>query len=410
MIAALLAAGFLAILGQVNAGAAADQTTPAPSRIRWKHLSSTRGELPVPGPSTQQTGAIVADFDRDGVNDFVLSFRQRPPALVWYRRTKAGWDRQVIEADYLTIEAGGAVHDLDGDGDLDLVFGADYQGKSLWWWENPFPAFEAGRSWTRREIKGSGATQHHDQVFGDFLGRGTPQLSFWNQGASRLFLAEVPADPKHEGPWALAAIHQAEHSAKGPPYLEGLAAADIDADGKLDLLAGNGWLRHTDGQAFRFIPIAEHGGRIAAGHFKPGRFPQVVIAPGDGVGPLMLFDCAGDPADPKAWSGRDLIGRPLIHGHSLQLGDLDADGNLDIFAAEMAKWTESKADPDHSGATAWILYGDGQGRFQTTVLTRGIDFHEARVADLDGDGDLDILDKPYNWQAPRVDVWINEGH
>jgi hypothetical protein len=99
----------------------------------------------------------------------------------------------------------------------------------------------------------------------------------------------------------------------------------------------------------------------------------------------------------------------MVHGHSLQLADIDGDGHLDIFAAEMAKWQERKAEPDHPDATAWILLGDGQGRFRTTVLSRGIDFHEARVADLDGDGDLDILDKPYNWDAPRVDVWLNQG-
>jgi hypothetical protein len=39
----------------------------------------------------------------------------------------------------------------------------------------------------------------------------------------------------------------------------------------------------------------------------------------------------------------------------------------------------------------------------------GHGFHETRVADLDGDGDLDILNKPYNWEAPRVDVWLNNG-
>lgn len=33
----------------------------------WQNLSSKRGELPVPpGGSTQQTGAVVADFDGDG--------------------------------------------------------------------------------------------------------------------------------------------------------------------------------------------------------------------------------------------------------------------------------------------------------------------------------------------------------
>ena len=38
----------------------------------------------------------------------------------------------------------------------------------------------------------------------------------------------------------------------------------------------------------------------------------------------------------------------------------------------------------------------------------GIGFHEARVADLNGDGKLDVLDKPYNWEAPRVDVWLQQ--
>src|SRR5262245_24915239 len=47
----------------------------------WQHLSSKTGDLPVPGPSTQQTGALVADLDKNGIADFVLGFRQKAPAL-----------------------------------------------------------------------------------------------------------------------------------------------------------------------------------------------------------------------------------------------------------------------------------------------------------------------------------------
>ena len=149
----------------------------------WQNLSSKRGEVPTPpGGSTQQTGAVVADFDGDGVNDFILSFRQKAPALVWYRRTAAGWDPYVIEKDYLPIEAGGAVCDIDGDGDLDVVFGGDWQSDEVWWWENPAPNFDPKVPWKRHLIKKGGKTQHHDQVFGDFLGTGKPQLAFWNQG------------------------------------------------------------------------------------------------------------------------------------------------------------------------------------------------------------------------------------
>src|SRR5579864_4784141 len=98
---------------------------------RWQHLSTATGDLPLPGPSTQQTGALVADLDKDGTNDFVVSFRQVAPALVWYRRTGRGWDRYVIEPQFLTVEAGGAVYDIDGDGDPDIVFGGDWQSDEV---------------------------------------------------------------------------------------------------------------------------------------------------------------------------------------------------------------------------------------------------------------------------------------
>ena len=75
----------------------------------------------------------------------------------------------------------------------------------------------------------------------------------------------------------------------------------------------------------------------------------------------------------------------------------------------MAKWTEKKSEPDNPKAEAVMFFGDGRGGFRKEVFTRGMGFHKARVADLNGDGRMDILDKPYNWDAPRVDVWLQEG-
>lgn len=365
----------------------------------------------MPGESQEQTGALVAKIDPLGrATDFVLSFRQKAPALVWYRRQKQGWLRYVIEKEFLTVEAGGAAYDIDGDGDLDVVFGGDYQSSQLWWWENPAPQFDPAVSWKRHLIKETGAKQHHDQIFADLKGLGKPQLVFWNQGSKTLYLAEIPTDPRHSGPWPLEVIfsgqagEQVENAAR---YAEGLDAYDVDGDGRVDLLAGNSWFRYTGGR-FRPVRVGTIGGRIKAGKFRPGKYAQIVIAPGDGSGPLKLYECQGDPEKAESWSGRDLLSRDMVHGHTLDVGDIDGDGNLDIFAAEMAKWGP-KPEQAHPQATAWILYGDGRGGFRKTVLATGDGWHEGKLADLDGDGRLDILNKPYTWDAPRVDVWLNRG-
>lgn len=89
------------------------------------------------------------------------------------------------------------------------------------------------------------------------------------------------------------------------------------------------------------------------------------------------------------------------YGHSLSVVDFNNDGNLDIFCAEM------RLDGGNPEAKIYLLFGDGDGNFKTTIVDRGFDLHESRIADLDGNGTLDILGKPYNWDTPRLDVWLN---
>jgi hypothetical protein len=375
----------------------------------WTHLSSAKGELPDPAGSNQQTGALVAHLSKGRAADIVIAFRVHAPALIWIRRTEKGWTRHVIDRDFLPLEAGGAAHDIDNDGDLDIVFGEDASGNKLYWWENPFPNFDAGVPWTRRVIKADGVNQHHDQIFGDFKGTGKPQIVFWNQRAKTLFIADIPADPRRAPKWPLEVVYsgqageQVENAAQ---YAEGVDAFDVDGDGRTDLCAGNSWFKY-EGQRFKPIRVGTSGGRIRAGRFKQGKVPQIVIAPGDGSGSLKFYVANGDPTEAGSWQGREVLERPMVHGHTLDVADIDGDGHLDIFAAEMAKWSNKPGPPDHPNATAWILYGDGNGRFRKTVLVSGHGWHEGKLGDFDGDGDIDILNKPYTWSAPRLDLWLN---
>jgi sugar phosphate isomerase/epimerase len=395
---ALVAATFLV------AGLAGAQMDPV-----WQNLSSKRGEIPAPpGGSTQQTAALVGDFDGNGINDFILAFREKAPALVLYRRVADGWKNFVIETNYLAIEAGGAACDIAGNGNLDVVFGGDYSSDSLWWWENPGPHADPNVPWKRHLIKSGGAHQFHDQVFGDFLGTGRPQLVFWNNSERKLYLAEIPKDPKSSTAWPLLLVATVNNT-ESAPYPEGLCAFDVDGDGRLDIIAYDTWYKYQGDRTFKPVKFAHVGGRVVAGYFKPSKVAQIVVASGDGNGPLRWYECPGNPENANDWIGHDLLDRETIHAHSLKVGDINRDGHLDIFCAEMAKWVEPNTQRDNPTATAWVFYGDGKGGFTKTEIVEGNGWHEAQLADLDGDGDLDILSKPYNWDAPRVDIWLNGG-
>jgi FG-GAP-like repeat len=362
--------------------------------IRWVHLSSKKEDLPSPGAATQQTASVILDVDKDGLNDFIIGARGAAPSIVWYKRTETGWIRYVIDADVLPIEAGGAFYDIDGDGDLDIVMGEDSNGNKLYWWENPYPNYDSAVPWTRREIKNSGSNKHHDQIFGDFDGDGREEIVFWNQGANKLFRADIPADPKGTQPWAYMEIFSSASES------EGLAQADVDGDGIMDIVGGGRWFKYAgDGRfAPKVIDDKQRFARAAAGQLKKGGWAEVVFVCGDCKGPLKWYEWTG-----SRWAGHDLLGFDVDHGHSLAVADFDGDGNLDIFCAEM------RLDGRNPGAKTWIFFGDGEGNFTPTVISTGYGNHESKVGDLDGDGNMDILSKPYNWETPRIDVWLNKG-
>jgi hypothetical protein len=343
---------------------------------------------------------MVGDIDRDGRLDFVITNRRKGNAAIWMQNTAQGWKQYVIEPGPLNIEAGGVLFDVDRGGYLDLVAGGDSSTNEVWWWPNPHPNYD--RPWKRYTIKRSGKTQHHDLMIGDALAEGRPQLVFWNQGAAALFLVRFPDDPRAQaGPWPFQVIYQ------GDAAMEGMAMADIDGDGVLEVIGGGRWYKHDGGMKFtdHLIDDTQKFSRCAAGKLISGsRGVQVVFCNGDGCEPLKWYEQRSD----SSWTGHDLLGEDLVRGHSLRVGDVD--GNLDIFCAEMSKWADWTRTVDYPRSHIWVFYGDGKGNFEkVTIAKGGYGTHEARLADFFGSGRLDILSKPYESGAPGVDIWINPG-
>jgi hypothetical protein len=379
----------------------------AQSSDGWKHISTATGDLPVPNGGNQQTATLVADLDKDGINEFVITERTSAPSVVWYRKSGNTWSRFIIDSDPLRIEAGSASFDIDGDGDLDIVFGGDGQSNAVWWWENPYPTYSMHVGWKRYTIKHSGANKHHDQLFGDFDNDGKSELVFWNQGSHQLLMAEIPENVKTATAWEQVIVY--EYSSDGqmlqrgeyPPWKgvnehEGLTKADIDGDGVVDIVGGGRWFKFLGDKKFQenIVDGSYTFTRSIAGQFISGGRPEIILVAGDGTAPLIMYEWKNG-----SWVPTVLLDK-IIDGHSIGVVDFNNDGHPDIFSAEMGL--------GHSEIpAARVLLGDGKGKFRVVELITGFGMHESMLVDLDGDGDLDVLGKPYTWKAPRLDIWLN---
>lgn len=386
---------------------------------KWRLVSSANGEIEVPNSGNQQTASLTMDVDKDGDMDFFITERATAPSVTMFRYEKGMWDRYVIDDGPLRIEAGSTSADIDGDGDEDIVFGGESQSNEVWWWENPYPDFDPQKPWKRYTIKKSGANKHHDQMFIDFDGDGRLELVFWNQGGHKLIMAEIPDNPKSVEEWPMQVVYQYSTDSEMEPAVglngypgwqsvnehEGLAKIDIDGDGTDDIVGGGRWFKYDKGKFIENIIDASFTfSRSAAGQFIEGGRPEVILTVGDGIGPMYMYQW-------REREGRQGSGTweriKLLDGsdnsHTIDVIDFNKDGHLDIFSAEM-RFGENNPD-----SKLRILLGDGKGNFRDMVIAEGYGVHEGKITDLDGDGDLDILGKPYTWNAPLLNIWINEG-
>jgi MYXO-CTERM domain-containing protein len=195
---------------------------------------------------------------------------------------------------------------------------------------------------------------------------------------------------------------------------------DVDGDGDLDLVAVNCGGFFSNPQPQQLVVWENDGAGVftdSSSTFGPLVAPlrQVAFGDIDGDGDVDMAAPAAGNAQPDRLFVQTAPGVYAEEGATrlpassssdagaVRFGDLDGDGDLDLVQAE--------GYLNDNAAPARILLNDGAGQFTVTTTTvpttkNGVNPDDVDLADVDGDFDLDIL---INFHQGQNSLWINDG-
>jgi hypothetical protein len=188
----------------------------------------------------------------------------------------------------------------------------------------------------------------------------------------------------------------------------GVASADLNADGKADLVVthgggsvsillgnGRGGFSHAPGSP---LPVSSPPHLAALGDMDGDAKLDLVVTGHDSHG---VFVWRGDGAgrfEPVRGSPFSALSGGKPHNHGLALGDLDRDGDLDV------------ATTDDEAHVVAVLLNDGRRGFRAaehSPFAVGNQPYPLALGDLNGDGSLDVVTP--NVGSASVSVLLGDG-
>ncbi|MHC4181569.1 MAG: FG-GAP repeat domain-containing protein [Planctomycetota bacterium] len=322
--------------------------------------------------------------------------------------------------------------DVDKDGDMDWITGCSHG--DIWWFEYKGPddwvrhkigskvgtevggtAIDvdgdgwvdqvSGSTWFRNpgSPRSKEFTKHsngainnsHDNVAADVDGDGKLDLVMM-QDTKGVFWYKIPKDPTE--PWVSHSVGPAVHGGIGPR-----GVGDLDGDGDNDIVRSSGWYENADGKGAKWKWHENIGGGHT-GKFKDTTKSWVADIDQDGDQDVVMADAdAGGPTRRAHWfenrdgKGKSWARHPIAANkgdlHTLAVADFDNDGDLDVFSGEGPLGNTGPGDKRR-----WFIW-ENLGRaakWKEHMILEGPRCHEGVAADVDGDGDVDICSKPWN--------------
>ncbi len=331
----------------------------------------------------------AGDLDGDGYPDLVVG-GMPGEKLSWYRNPN--WGRTVIATPATEFTTDCSLGDLDGDGDLDIIVPDGNSGNNLFWFQNPEPNGNPanGPSWVRHTV-GSVGDWGKDVKVADFDQDGRLDIATRGHGEALVFFQTAP------NTWTRVVLNVSRLGE------EGLGLGDVDGDGKPDLVVRGAWLKNPGGPSARTGNWPEHAIGLVDASYK------AVVADIDGDGKNEVVFCSSEGTDDVAWwkygpagpTGpwrKNVIVPNLERSHTLQVADMDGDGDLDVITAQM-----------HTSVAREVIVWfnlDRRGTLWRRQAVAASGLHNGQVADVNRDGRPDIFGA--NWTGyPPVQLWLN---
>jgi hypothetical protein len=343
----------------------------------------------------------IGDVDGDGKNDLALHTwstsrgQETDGSVSWYRYPD--WERSFIKNGDHIFGDGIELFDLDGDGDLDVVAAKGNDNSAqVWWFRNPGGAAREG--WSESRIgEVETASEVKDLYVGDVDHDGRPDVAVRTKHFFAVYFQDAPER------WTERKIANRER--------EGLALADLDEDGDYDAIMNGYWLECPDDPRKDEWPThvideqwftdvtggwQDHSVRVAIGDFDVDTYPDVAFSHSEKTGYEVTWYSSDDPkAGPDSWRKHEI--GVIDYCHTLRGADMDGDGDDDIVAATLKRSQEPEIV---------VFLNSVEGERWTRFRVADKSAYKARVGDIDGDRDMDIVTAA-SWEDPPIMLWRN---
>jgi hypothetical protein len=317
-------------------------------------------------------GIQAGDINRDGHLDVVAG-------PFWYAGPDFKATQEFYPAEPLVPERSPSnsmfsfVHDFSGDGWPDILVLGRVHLHAAYWYENPGTASD--QLWEKHfafeRVRGESPS------LVDLDRDGVPQvICHWD---GRWGWIEPDAvDPRR--PWRFQAIGEADD---WPQFYHGEGIADVNGDGRLDLVINDGWYENV-------------GSRVGTDHNTPQ------------VAPSHNTPQVGSPHPTLQWPFHRVKFSAGRGGAQVYGDDADGDGDTDLITALDAHgwglaWYEHRREGGQPSFVQHTIMGD-----RSQIDEFGAAFtqpHALDLADIDGDGLRDIIVGKRMWaHGPTGDI------